>query len=142
MVGPRAVLVADIGTATTLYLLDAAGRHRGGAIVPGPQLMIDALLRDTGGIRRRAAAGALRGRRLFARDTAAALAAGALHATAGAIDRAVHQARTELGAGALVLLLTGGAAASVAPLLRTRARLVPDLVLRGLAALASPQARD
>ncbi len=141
VVGPRAVLVADIGTATTLDLLDAAGRHRGGAIVPGPQLMIDALLRDTGGIRRRAAAGALRGRRLFARDTAAALAAGALHATAGAIDRAVHQARAELGAGAVVLL-TGGAAASVAPLLRTRARLVPDLVLRGLAALASPKARD
>lgn len=141
VVGPRAVIVADVGTATTLDLLDASGRHRGGAILPGPQLMIDALLRDTGGIRRRAAAGAMRGRRLFARDTAAALAAGALHGTAGAIERALREARAELDARSVLLLLTGGAAASVAPLLRTPARLVPDLVLQGLAALASAQAR-
>ncbi|NDE02354.1 MAG: type III pantothenate kinase, partial [Gammaproteobacteria bacterium] len=47
-----AVCVADIGTALTIDLLDAEGVHCGGAIVPGPQLMTETLLRSTGGIRR------------------------------------------------------------------------------------------
>lgn len=147
LVGARALcgqapaLVVDIGTATTLDLLDGRGVHRGGAILPGPALMIDSLLRDTGGIRQRAG-GAARGRRPFARDTASALAAGALQGTAGAIDRAFEQARRELRSRSVRLILTGGGAAAIAPLLQARAALVPDLVLQGLAALAPPKAAD
>lgn len=138
---PAPALVVDIGTATTLDLLDGRGVHRGGAILPGPALMIESLLRDTGGIRRRAG-GAARGRRPFARDTASALAAGALHGTAGAIDRAFAQARRELRSRSVRLILTGGAAAAIAPLLIARASLVPDLVLQGLAVLAPPKTAD
>ena len=131
----RAVCVVDIGTATTIDLLAADGRHRGGAILPGPQLMIATLLRDTGGIRRRA-----RGRAspeaVFARDTGAALRAGALLATAGAIEHASQAARRHTGGARPALLLTGGAASDVARRLRLAHTRVPDLVLRGLAALA------
>lgn len=139
--GSAPVLVVDIGTATTIDLLDGGGAHRGGAILPGPALMIESLLRDTGGIRRRAG-GVARGRQPFARDTASALAAGALQGTAGAIDRALGQARRQLRSRSVRLLLTGGAAATVAPLLQARAMLVPDLVLQGLAVLAPPEAAD
>ena len=139
--GTSAVLVVDIGTATTIDLLDGDGRHRGGQILPGPALMIDSLLRDTGGIRRRVR-GAGRSSRPFARDTASALAAGALQATAGAVDRALQQARRELRSRTVRVLLTGGGAAAVAPLLQARAQRVPDLVLQGLAALARPEAAD
>jgi type III pantothenate kinase len=134
--GHRAVCVVDIGTATTIDLIDASGRHRGGAILPGPDLMIAALLRDTGGIRRRAQqAGGTGATGSFARDTAAALRAGAVLATAGAIERAWRDAGRELG-GRPQLLLTGGAAAAISAQLGLRHSLWPDLVLRGLAVLA------
>src|SRR6185437_7597393 len=39
----RAVCVVNVGTAITIDLVDAAGRHRGGAIIPGPALMVESL---------------------------------------------------------------------------------------------------
>src|SRR4051794_2677000 len=50
------VCVVNIGTAMTVDLIDGSGRHRGGAIVPGPALMVSSLLDQTNGIRRRAKA--------------------------------------------------------------------------------------
>jgi type III pantothenate kinase len=133
---PASVLcIVDVGTATTVDLLAADGRHRGGVILPGPRLMVESLLRDTGGIRRRAV-GPRRAVVPFARDTAAALEGGALYATVGAIDRLAREARLATEGAEVVLLLTGGGAAAVARRLATPHRLVPDLVLRGLAALA------
>lgn len=137
----RALCIADVGTATTIDLLAADGQHRGGVILPGPELMVASLLRATGGIRRRVDR-STRTASPFARDTAAGLAGGAVYATAGAIDRVVREARRALGSRAVSLLLTGGGAAAVAASLETPWRLVPDLVLRGLAvlALAEPDA--
>ncbi len=131
----RALCIVDVGTALTLDLVDAKGQHHGGAIVPGPALMIDALLRDTGGIRRRAIAPKRTARGLFARDTRAGLSAGARFAVAALIDRAKLEARASLGRMPL-LLLTGGAASSLRGTLRSPHRIVPDLVLRGLGVLA------
>lgn len=137
----RDSLVVDVGTALTIDLVDRDGRHHGGAIVPGPALMQASLLRATGGIATRArASGSTRGRGrstahgLFARDTRGAIAKGAEEACAAVIDRAMSQATARLGRRP-ELLLTGGAAASTRARLRARSVLVPDLVLRGLAAL-------
>lgn len=142
----RPVLVANVGTALTLDLVGADGRHRGGAIVPGPDVMVASLLRGTHGIARRARDArntrirAKPARDLFARDTASGLSAGACHAAAAVIDRAVDQARAELGTRPL-LLLTGGAAPDLRAFIRSPVRIVPDLVLRGLAVLAQGPAR-
>jgi type III pantothenate kinase len=131
----RPVIVAGVGTTMTLDFVDATGRHRGGAIVPAPELMIDSLLWGTHGIRRRAQGG--RGSRgLFARSTRSAISEGARFAAAAVVDRAVVEARELAGARPLVLL-TGGAAPEIARLIRTRHRYVPDLVLQGLAVIAS-----
>jgi type III pantothenate kinase len=134
----RPVCVVDVGTAMTIDLVDAGGRHHGGAIVPGPALMVSSLLRETGGIRRRAAGRrAARAASLFARSTREALDAGARHAVAALIDRARLEARAVAGRPPL-LLLTGGAAAEVAPYLASSHIVIDDLVLRGLATLAAP----
>lgn len=135
----RAVCVVDVGTATTIDLVDARGRHRGGAIVPGPALMVDSLLRGTRGIQRRAGTAGPAARRplpLFARATREALDAGARHAVAALVDRASDAARRLTGRRPR-LLLTGGAAHEVAPLVRNAHSVIPDLVLRGLAASAA-----
>jgi type III pantothenate kinase len=135
--GERSCCVADVGTAMTFDVVDERGVHLGGAIVPGPELMISSLLSDTHGIKRRAAGKGAGRRTLFARNTRSAIEAGADYAVAATIDRAVLEARVLLPSAPLVFL-TGGAAARVGPLLRTRGvRKVPELVLRGLAELAS-----
>jgi type III pantothenate kinase len=126
----------NVGTAITIDLIDESGRHRGGAIVPGPALMVASLLTQTSGIRRRAQGGPSGVTSLFARTTRTALAQGARYAAAAIIDRAIEEAHQELETRPL-LLLTGGGSAAVKPLIRSPCVRVPDLVLHGLAVWAS-----
>jgi type III pantothenate kinase len=140
----RDVLVVDAGTAVTIDLLDATGRHHGGCILPGSGLMTGSLLEGTGGIRRRAgsrsgnaAAAALRrggAGRVFARSTREAVDAGAQLAIVAAIERAVVDAEERLGRRPQ-LLLTGGDAVRLARSLRIRHEIRPALVLEGLAGM-------
>jgi type III pantothenate kinase len=138
----RALCLVAVGTAMTIDLLDAQGRHRGGSIIPGPQLMIDSLLKGTAGIQRRAggrsAAQRLRTGRtgLFARDTRAAVAAGAVYAAAALITEAMRSARALLGSRPR-LLVSGGAADAVAALVRAPHTREHELALRGLAVMRS-----
>ncbi|MGC2463483.1 MAG: hypothetical protein WA446_21295, partial [Steroidobacteraceae bacterium] len=64
------------------------------------------------------------------------LLAGARHACAGLIERAMREARSQLG-GRPRLILAGGAADAITPLLHGRYWREDDLVLRGLAVLAT-----
>lgn len=136
----RTVLVADIGTALTLDVLQSDGGHAGGVIIPGADLMRQSLLHSTGGIRERA--GGIhsktigRGRKgspltvsWQARNTADAIQFGTQLAVAAAIDAAYAAHRAQRPK----LLLTGGGSGSVQDLLRSPGVLVPDLVLQGLA---------
>ena len=134
---PGPVVVANVGTALTIDAVSASGLHRGGAIVPGPATMVTSLLSGTHGIRRRANGGRAKSSSLFASDTASALAAGSMFAAAAFIDRAVLEAQRELK-GRPRLLLTGGGAPALQRYLKSPARFVPDLVLRGLAEFAKP----
>jgi type III pantothenate kinase len=141
--------IVGLGTALTVDLLDASGRHVGGSIVPGPRLMIESLLTRTAGIRRRAG-GSSAARRvdrapteiagrtlsLFAHDTHAGLLAGARHTCAAAIEHARAEAGRLLGRRPR-LLLTGGAMDVITPLLHSPFHREDDLVLRGLAVIAS-----
>ncbi|MGH8143577.1 MAG: type III pantothenate kinase [Steroidobacteraceae bacterium] len=143
----QALCLVGIGSALTIDLLDADGRHRGGSIIPGPQMMIESLLSHTAGIRRRAALPAAALARalsaepttadqiLFARATRTALLSGARHACAALIERAAAQGRVQIGRRPR-LIIAGGAAAAITPLLHITHGRDDDLVLRGLAVLA------
>ena len=138
LAGGRPALVVSVGTALTVDAVTGDGRHLGGAIAAGPATMISSLLSGTQGIRRRAQGARSRGRgsrSLFAADTASALDAGAAFSAAAFVDRASAEARAALGARP-VLLLTGGGARALRPYIKSTFRMVPDLVLRGLAVLA------
>jgi len=134
------VCVVGVGTAMTIDLIGSDGRHRGGVIIPAPALMIETLFARTYGIQRRAqGGGAGGGQGLFARSTRGGVVQGARYAAAALVDRAVEEAHALLGRKPLVVL-TGGEAASVRPLLKSPGVGVPDLVLRGLAVLAQGEA--
>jgi type III pantothenate kinase len=144
----RALCLVAVGTAMTIDLLDAQGRHRGGSIIPGPELMVGALLARTAGIRRRAGgrsavrAASARATHapLFARDTRGAVTGGAVHAAAALIAESMRAARVLLGRRPQ-LIVSGGAAGAVVPLLRTAHRRGDQLVWRGLAVLRSERAQ-
>jgi type III pantothenate kinase len=121
-----ACLVVGVGTALTIDLLDANGRHHGGRIAPSPTLMRESLharapsLPASGG-----------GYVEFADDTAAALASGCEGAALALIAESRHAAQSRLRV-APRLLLHGGGCAALLPRLPD-ATFAPALVLTGLA---------
>jgi type III pantothenate kinase len=123
--GPALVVMA--GTATTIDVLEADGRFRGGLILPGIELMRRSLARNTAGLPE--ACGRYREPPTNTDD---AIESGILHATLGAIERMAAPARRPAGADFLCVL-SGGAANQLAPHLDLPYRQVDELVLEGLA---------
>lgn len=145
MVGARAefrtaLCIVDAGTAVTIDALDKEGRHLGGQIIPGLNLMSDALRSDTSDIGsasakvRDPAPEALP----FGNTTDRAIHFGALTAVCGAVERSVRLLRKDGQRPKIVL--TGGDASRILAQLDGRALHRPNLVLKGLATLAQGNA--
>jgi type III pantothenate kinase len=129
--GPGAALIVDAGTAITYDLLLADGQHLGGLILPGVHLMRETLLGRT---------------RIppvsgptdpdpgapWATDTATAISGASLQAPAALAERLWGQLCDQVGDSPR-LILTGGDAESLAPLIHVPAHIQPALVLQGLA---------
>jgi type III pantothenate kinase len=130
----RPLLIATCGTATTIDAISADGVFEGGMILPGPGLMAASLARNTAQLPQVPQLAAAPER--FADNTADAIAAGCLAAQAGAIERAyaLHAAADSQRAAQCVL--SGGAAAVIAPHLALPFERVDNLVLIGLHAAA------
>jgi type III pantothenate kinase len=129
------VCVVSVGTAMTIDGVSADGRHLGGVIVPGPDLMIGSLLQNTSDIAHRAQQGETTDG-LFADNTLGAIRQGADQALAALAERAVAVMCRMLNETPK-LLVTGGASERLEKALGSPHRSVPDLVLRGLAVLAA-----
>ncbi|MGC1550006.1 MAG: type III pantothenate kinase [Rhodanobacter sp.] len=132
-------VLAGIGTALTLDALTADGRHLGGLIAPGPQLMQQALLGATAQVRPERPGLVMD----VADNTADAVASGCWQAVAALIERFVARMTPQFGVSP-ALRLGGGDAEALLPLLSMPAEVVTDGVLHGLsvwaAAHSSPEA--
>lgn len=129
---PDAACVVDCGTAITLDVINAAGVHQGGLILPGVETLKQQLLQNTADIN---SAGSLCPARLLADATADAVNGGAVYLAVAAIDRIIADLVTECWVP-LTVVLTGGDVPVLLPLLATPAHHDPGLVLKGLAILA------
>lgn len=127
------VLVADIGSALTIDVIDRDGCHRGGYIIPGPRLMQSSLLRDTERVRFPEFTSL--GHLSLGQDTAACVAGGIGAAQVGAVLVGLQQAQALVGE-AVRVFVTGGWAAELGECLREAGCddvvLAPELVLDGL----------
>ena len=124
-------LIVDAGTATTYDLLLGDGRHLGGLILPGIQMMRDSLLAGTHIPR-------VEPEELdepWATDTGTAVAAGSIQAPAALAER-LYDRLAERSAAAPKLIVTGGDAERLLLAVNRGARHHPDLVLQGLALIA------
>ena len=127
---PRGACVASCGTAVTIDLIDARGRHLGGVILPGVGLMRRSLAANT------ALIGSTKGRvRKYPDNTADAVATGTVLATACTVDRLFSEFAARSGPGS-ACVLCGGDAQEVAALMAHDAVMRPRLVLEGLAVMA------
>jgi type III pantothenate kinase len=129
---PGAICVVDCGTAVTLDMVTAGGEHRGGLILPGIGMLQQTLLQNTAQLR-------LSGKQPVATPladtTAAAIYGGAVYMLVAAIERSVADMRAEQGVS-IDIVMTGGDAGRILPLLNGPAQHQPDLVLQGVAMLA------
>lgn len=127
------VLVVDIGSALTVDLVNRAGLHCGGYIIPGPRLMGAALLQATDRVRFE------QSDRLagldFGHDTASCVQSGISAAVTGAVLLARASAESQL-AEPVAALVSGGYAKLLINNLKMVSRSdwqwCPELVLDGL----------
>jgi len=125
------VCIVDCGTAITVDLLDADGQHKGGVILPGFNLMREALLARTR-IPRVSAADV---RTLLGRDTATAVASAALHSAAGLVERVLREGREEFAVTPR-LVVTGSDAQYLLSQIDVPGEIASDLVMSGLRLVA------
>jgi len=131
---PSSSIVVNAGTALTVDALDATGVFRGGIILPGLRMMLQALAENTAALK--VSPGRYQD---FPINTADALYSGAVQAISGAIE----QMRERLGGNEARarIVVSGGAAAEVAPHLTAPVEVVDNLVLEGVFALALSTAK-
>lgn len=127
-----AACVVDCGTAVTIDVLDGEGTHLGGLILPGIEMMRAALVAGTRGVRPVGEAEVA----LLARNTAGAVIGGTLYALVAAVDRIAEDVAAETGESP-ALVITGGDAKVLLPLLAGPWTHQPELVLQGLAVIAA-----
>jgi pantothenate kinase type III len=129
--------LAEIG-ATSGERASAVGVFLGGAIAPGPRLLVEALAR--GGARLLEVDGLDADVPALGRDSAAALRSGVVHGFGGAARALVERVGAEAGLDAAPIWLSGGAAPLVREALTAafgaRVSEAPALVLEGLAGAA------
>ena len=132
------MIVVDMGTATTMIVLDKTGALIGGCICPGVKISLDALTERTA---------LLPGLQLdqpkkaIGRDTIDCMRSGIMLGAACMLDGMVERMEAELGCKATVVV-TGGIAKFVTPMCRTPMIYDKDLLLKGLAVLYRENARD
>ena len=125
------LIVIDMGTATTMSVLDKNGAHIGGCIIPGVKISMDALTDRTA---------LLPGLQLdqpkkaIGRNTIDAMRSGIMMGTACMLDGMVERMEAELGCKTTVIA-TGGIAKFIVPMCKTPMIYDKDLIIKGLAAL-------
>lgn len=121
--------VVDCGSAMTVDVLDSAGDHLGGLIVPGLQMQQRQLMQGTAGIRD--SEGAIVDEP-WGRDTTTCIHHGAIEAMSGLVERCAKRLSRQLS-DKVAIVITGGDAATIIPQLTLDAQFEELLVLQGMA---------
>lgn len=125
---PLPVIVFDMGTATTITVVDEGNRFAGGAIVPGVALSMNALSAGTSLLQKVPIEAP---KKCINTTTTESMQSGAVFGTAAMLDGMIDRFEAELGKTAS-LVATGGIAAKIVPHCRHKIVYDENLLLRGL----------
>ena len=123
-------VVVNAGTALTVDALASDGVFAGGMIAPGADLMRRALAANTAALKLQPGQFSF-----FPDSTGDAIMSGVINALAGAVER-MARFLEETGQAAPLCVLSGGGAALIEPHLNLEVKVVDNLVLEGLLAIA------
>ena len=125
---PAPLIIFDMGTATTVCVVDKMKNYIGGMILPGVRTALDALT---------ARAAQLSGidlvapKRTIGKNTIECMKSGVINSNAASVDGLIVRIEEELGCKATVVA-TGGLAKSIIPYCKEKVILDDDLLLKGL----------
>ena len=125
------LLLVDLGTATTIEVVDQGNTYLGGAIMPGVRVSAEALSNRAAqlpGIQLD------RPKRLIGKNTVECMRSGIMYGAAAMLDGMIDRMEQELGKTTTVVA-TGGMAQFVAPLCKREIKVEKDLLLKGLNAI-------
>jgi len=128
---PGDLIVIDFGTATTFDVVDASGAYKGGLIVPGLNLSLDALVAAAAKLPR-IAIEAPTGNSVIGRTTEEQMLGGIYWGYVALMEGLVVRLRAEIGRPAKVVA-TGGLASLFMERTAIFDFVEPDLTIRGLA---------
>ena len=121
-------IVLDMGTATTMVVIDQKGSYLGGAILAGVKLSLSALAAGTSLLPDISISAP---KKAIATNTVDSMRSGAVFGTAAMIDGMIERMEAELGYQCKIIA-TGGLARFITPLCKREIICDDDLLLKGL----------
>ena len=125
---PVPLVIVDMGTATTVSVVDEKKRFMGGMILPGVRISLDALTSRTSQLSRISIEAP---KKTIGKNTIDCMKSGIIHGNAACIDGMVQRIEKELGQKATVLA-TGGLAKKIVPYCEQDIVIDDELLLKGL----------
>ena len=122
------MILMDLGTATTIEVVEPGNMYLGGVIFPGVKISLDAL---TSRAAQLPGISLDKPKNILGRNTVDCMRSGMMYGTAAMIDGIVERIEEELGHKS-TLIATGGLAQFITPLCKREIILEKDLLLKGL----------
>lgn len=122
------VIIVDMGTATTISVVDENKNYLGGMILPGIKVALDSLVTRTSQLPRISMEAP---KKVIGKNTIDCMKSGLIYGNASCIEGLVERIETELGYPATVVA-TGGLAKTIVPLCKKKIILDNMLLLKGL----------
>lgn len=122
------MILMDLGTATTIEVVEPGNMYLGGVIFPGVKISLDAL---TSRAAQLPGINLDKPKNIIGRNTVDCMRSGMMYGTAAMIDGIVERIEEELGHES-TLIATGGLAQFITPLCKREIILDRDLLLKGL----------
>lgn len=122
------LILLDLGTATTIEVVEPENVYMGGIIFPGVKISLDALTERAAQI---PGISLDKPKSVIGKNTVDCLRSGMMYGTASMIDGLIDRIQEELG-HSCTIMATGGMAQFVVPLCKHQIILEKDLLLKGL----------
>ncbi|MDD7741113.1 MAG: type III pantothenate kinase [Fusicatenibacter sp.] len=125
---PLPQIIIDMGTATTMSVVNQKGTFIGGAVLPGVRISLDALASNCAMLNQLQLKAP---KKIIGRNTNDCMRSGIINGNAACIDGMIERMEEEMGCECTVVA-TGGLSSVVIPCCKKKIILDEDLLLKGL----------
>ena len=121
------LVIFDLGTATTVSVINKEKEYLGGMILPGMMISLNAMVSGTSQLPKISLE---KPKKLIGTNTLDCMKSGILYGTASSMNGIIDRIRDEIGD--VTVVATGGLAGTIVPLCRNKVILDDELLIKGL----------